>query len=145
MIVGLALLIAILGFTILMPTQKKLRRMLEINKNRQSVSGTVVTSNVARNMLGGPLFGTAYESAIQYLPSGAKEPYEIYRRGHNLVMLKEYSVGETMEVVYDAEYPFKAYPKSEWKRAIEDIKKAGICFGLSAVLLLIDQGLKWSV
>ena len=144
MIQGLALLIAILGLTILIVKRKRFRRMSSINKRALSVAGTVVSSNVARNMLGGPLFGTAYESLIHYLPPNAKEPYEIYRREHNLIMAKEYSVGDQIEVVYDAEAPYKAYPKPEWERVMADIKKAGICFGISVVLLLFDQFLKQS-
>ena len=142
MIDGLALLVAILGVAILLPTLKKIRRMLDINKNSQSVTGIVSSSHVARNMLGGPLFGTTYENIIHYLPSGASEPYEIYRRQHNLVMRKESSVGDRMEVIYDAQAPYRAYPKPEWEDAVRDIWRSAASFGMAILLLIISYVLK---
>lgn len=143
MLVGLAILVAILGLSILIPTRKKLRRMQEINNGGQSVTGIVVSTNDTRNVLGGPLYATTHEAEIHYLPPGTKDPYKIYRLDHNLVMSKEFSAGQRMEVVFDAANPYKAYPKPEWERALQDMKRSKICFGASVALLLIDQILKW--
>lgn len=92
-----------------------------------------------RNVMAGPAGGTAYWTWIQYRPLDAQEPYEIYRRDHNLLMSKDYSQGETVEVVYDAGAPYKAYPKQEWTNTLKDLRNTGLCFGLSALLLIVRQ------
>ena len=91
MLEGFALLMAILGFIILRQTTKKYRKMRDINRNKASVIGTVVSNTVVRNLLGGPGFGTAYHTLIQYQPPGAREPYELYIFEHNLIMSYEYT------------------------------------------------------
>jgi hypothetical protein len=137
MLEGLALIVLILGLIILRQTYKKYRKMREINKNCSSTIGTVVSSKTTRNMLGGPGFGTAYHVLIQYQPPGAKEPHELFIFEHNLVMSNKFIQGETVELVYDTEAPYRAYPKLEWKEALRDFKKVWVCFGISAVLLLL--------
>jgi hypothetical protein len=142
MLEGFALIVLILGLVILRQTFKKYRKMQEINKNCSSTIGTVVSSKTIRNMMGGPEFGTAYHVLIQYQPPNAKEPHELYLFEHNLVMSSKFIQGETVEVVYNAEAPYRAYPKPEWEQALRDFKKVWVCFGISAVLLFLAMVVK---
>lgn len=116
--------------------------MRAINKNKVSVTGIVSSSNVARNILGGPTFGTTYESTLHYLPHDATEPFEIYRREHNLVMRKDTSLGERIEVIYDAQAPYRAYTKADWDDTLKDVWRAIISFGISAILFIVSHILK---
>ena len=142
MLEGLALLVAIYGLTMLLPALSMLRKMREINKNGRSVPGTVINVSNTRNMLAGPAGGTAHRTRIQYRPPSAEEPYEIYQRDHNLLMSKDYSQGETVEVIYDASAPYKAYPKLEWTNTLKDFRSAGICFIVSILFLVLRQMIK---
>ena len=121
MLEGIAFLVVVYGLTILIPAIGQFRKMREINKNCKSVVGRVIKTDSTQNMMAGPLAGTAYRTTIQYQPFEDREPYEIFLRDHNLLMRKTYSQGDTVEVIYDADAPYRSYPKPDWQNTQKGI------------------------
>lgn len=142
MLEGLAILVAIYGLTILLPAISNYQKMREINKNCQSVPGTVVRASSSVNMLAGPLGGTAYRTSIHYRPPTSQESFEIYMRDHNLLMTRKYSAGDTVEVIYNVDAPHLAYPKLEWRIILQDFRGAAICFVVAILLVVFASIIK---
>ncbi|PKN94034.1 MAG: hypothetical protein CVU44_06420 [Chloroflexi bacterium HGW-Chloroflexi-6] len=139
MLDGLAFLIVIYGLTIFLTAIGNFRRMREINRNSKSVLGVVVETSSTRNILAGPFGGTAYRTMIHYKPDDAREPYQIYLRDHNLLMTKTYSMGDTVEVVYDRDAHYRSYPKPEWQSTLRDFWSCAFCLALAALLAAISR------
>jgi hypothetical protein len=120
MLEGLALLIFIYTLTVSLPAFGKLRNMLDIRRNSKTAIGLLAQANSTRNLLASPLDGIAYRSVIRYQPE--KGPaLELFFRDHNLLMSKRYSLGDSVEVIYDAAAPYRAYPIADWKAALRDM------------------------
>lgn len=138
MLEGLGFLVALYGLVVLIPALAKLRHMLDIRRKARSVLGTVMKTSSTRNMLAGPLGGTAYRTIIRYQPEKGGA-LEIWLRDHNLLMSKIFEQGQKVEVVYDAEAPHRAFTVTHWKAAIRDVWAGGLCLLAGGVMMYIGM------
>ena len=142
MLEGLAILVAIYGLILLLPACAKNRKIWEINQNCESVTGTVDRARTSLNMLTDSLGGTAYLTTIYFRSHDEQKSFEIYMGDHNLLSSKKYSLGDPVEVVYDIDAPYRAYPKLEWRIIPDDFRGAAICIGAAILLAVLTSIIK---
>lgn len=115
-----ATLFFILGLVTGIPAFLQLRRMETIKRSSASTSGVVRTvgrSNIGWNFLGE--VGRSARPSVAFRV-GDKE-YEVEMTDNSGFMNRRYEAGNTVEVIYHKDEPWKAYLTSEWTFTRRDL------------------------
>jgi len=145
MIYNLSLLLTILGLVVAIPALRRTRHMLTIKKNSGITIGNVVSTKSAMNTAGW-LFGMASASEIvnhdrplvtYQAPDGKEMSVDVVPS--NFLSGRKYVTGESVEVAYDLEEPWRAYLVREWRAAWRDFWIGSLLFILGVGLWVIGR------
>ena len=145
MIYGISLLLLVLGLVVAIPALKKLLYMQSIKKNSQITLGRVDSRNSAMNT-GGWLMGMVSASEmvnherplVTYQPPQEKE-MSIEVVPSNFLSGRKYQVGESVDVAYDMDEPWRAYLIREWATAIRDFWIATGILVVAVILWIVGR------
>lgn len=115
-----AALFFILALTTGIPALLQLRRMETIKRSSATTSGVVRT--VGRSNIGWNFLGEVGRSARPLVAFRVQDKeYEVEMTDNSGFMNRRYEAGNTVEVVYSQESPWKAYLTSEWNLTRRDL------------------------
>lgn len=115
-----AALFFILALTTAVPALLQLRRMDAIKRSSATTSGVVRT--VGRSNIGWNFLGEVGRSARPLVAFRVQDKeYEVEMTDNSGFMNRRYEAGNTVEVVYSQESPWKAYLTSEWNFTRRDM------------------------
>jgi hypothetical protein len=120
MIYAFSFLFLILGLATGIPALLQLRRMEAIKRTGESTSGVVRT--VGRSNIGWNFLGELGRSARPLVAFRVQDKeYEVEMTDNSGFMNRRYDAGNTVEVVYRREEPWKAYLTLEWAFTRRDL------------------------
>ncbi|MBN8657424.1 MAG: hypothetical protein J0M11_16960 [Anaerolineae bacterium] len=120
MIYAFATLFFILGLVTGIPAYFLWRRMETIKRSSAITSGVVRT--VGRSNIGWNFLGEVGRSARPLVAFRVQDKeYEVEMTDNSGFMNRRYEAGNTVEVVYSQESPWKAYLTSEWNFTRRDM------------------------
>ena len=120
MIYAFSLLFFILGLATGIPSFFLWRRMRTIKQASATTSGVVRT--VGRSNIGWNFLGEVGRSARPLVAFRVQDKeYEVEMTDNSGFMNRRYEAGNTVEVVYSQESPWKAYLTSEWNFTRRDL------------------------
>lgn len=94
--------------------------MRDIKKNSGTTRGQVISANSAMGWLWTAEFGNQDRPRIRYhSPTGTEMILEVTTS--SVLPNRSYRPGETVEVLYEATRPGRAYVTREWMAAVNDI------------------------
>ncbi len=115
-----AALFFILALTTAVPALLQLRRMDAIKQTSATTSGVVRT--IGRSNIGWNFLGEVGRSARPLVAFRVEDKeYEVEMTDTSGFMNRRYDAGNTVEVVYRKEEPWKAYLTSEWNFTRRDL------------------------
>lgn len=132
MFYSFAVLCFVLGLVTALPALLRLSKMEKIRKNGISTFGAVSS---AESDLGWRLTGALGRVTHPLIEFQVNEQKHVIQVNDNRGFLApRYDRGDTLEVVYDKDTPWKAYIKQEWFIARADLLKSIIEIILAIVL-----------
>lgn len=133
MIYGISLLLFLLGLSTGIPAILLLRRMETIKRSSASASGVVRT--VGRSNLGWNFLGEVGRSARPLVAFRVEDKeHEVEMTDTSGFLNRRYDAGNTVEVVYHKDMPWKAYLTTEWNYTRRDLWMAAGEIVLAGVL-----------
>jgi hypothetical protein len=138
MIYGFSLLFGVLSLVLGIPAGKQLLRMREIDRNPASTHGQVVSTKSAMGWLWAAGFGNQDRPLVTYTsPKGTEMVYEIVTS--NVLPAKNYLTDQAIEIIYDKDFPGRAYATPEKKAARQDLFGGLIALAFSIILWIFGQ------
>ncbi len=120
MIYSFALLFFILGLTTGIPAIFQRKRMESIRQNSETTSGVV--RMVGRSNIGWNFLGEMGRSARPLVAFRVNDTeFEVEMTDNSGFMNRRYDAGNTVEVVYHKDMPWKAYLTTEWNYTRRDL------------------------
>jgi hypothetical protein len=127
MIYNLSLLLTVLGLVVAIPALRKTRHMLTIKKNSGITTGNVASTKSAMNSAGWLMGLVSASEMVNHdrplvtyrSPEGKEMSIDVVPS--NFLSRQKYRLGESVEVAYDLEEPWRAYLLREWAAALRDL------------------------
>jgi hypothetical protein len=120
MIYALSLLVFLLGLVLVIPAIRQLMRFRAINSNCRTITGEVISANSAMGWLWTAGFGSSTRPLIRYqTPSGNELNLEIV--DSSMFTIRKYESGMSVDVIYAADAPGRAYARPQWASARQDL------------------------
>lgn len=120
MIYAISALIFLLALSTGIPAFLQWRRMESIHRSSDATSGVVRT--VGRSNIGWNFLGELGRSARPLVAFHVKDKeYEVEMTDTSGFMNRRYEAGNTVEVVYHKDMPWKAYLNKEWSLTRRDL------------------------
>lgn len=131
MIYGLSLLLGLLSLVLLIPAVRQILRMREINRNRATADGTVISSKSSMGWMWTAAFGNQDRPLIRYQsPKGVEMILEVTTS--SVFPVRRYESGQHLTIVYDKDMPGRAYAQPEMY-----VMKREIYLGMGALALAV--------
>ena len=132
MFYGFSVLFFVLSLVTGFPAILRLSKMEKIRKNGESTFGAVRAAESDLGWLMTGALGRVAHPLIEFQVNERKHTIQVNdNRGF---LAPRYDRGDTLEVIYDKDTPWRAYIKQEWIIARKDLLKAVIEIILAAVL-----------
>lgn len=132
MFYGFAVLFFVLSLTTGFPALLRLSKMEKIRKNSSSTFGAVRAADSDLGWLMTGAVGRVTHPLIEFQVNGQKHIIQVNdNRGF---LAPRYDAGDSLEVIYDKDTPWKAYIQQEWRIARADWLKSVVEFILAIVL-----------
>lgn len=132
MFYGFAVLFFVLSLTTGFPALLRLSKMEKIRKNSSSTFGAVRAADSDLGWLMTGAVGRVTHPLIEFQVNGQKHIIQVNdNRGF---LAPRYDAGDSLEVIYDKDTPWKAYIQQEWRIARADSLKSVVEFILAIVL-----------
>ena len=120
MIYGIALLLFILGLVTIIPAIPQFSRMRKIKQNSMNTTGLVSLPPVTTGIRMAAFLGNTRYPQIHYRTLDGKE-CKIEVVDSSSFNWYRYQSGESVDVVYNKNFPWEAYVTKEWKNALRDL------------------------
>lgn len=132
MFYGFAVLFFVLSLATGFPALLRLSKMEKIRKNSSSTFGAVRAADSDLGWLMTGAVGRVTHPLIEFQVNGQKHIIQVNdNRGF---LAPRYDAGDSLEVIYDKDTPWKAYIQQEWRIARADWLKSVVEFILAIVL-----------
>ena len=132
MFYGFAVLFFVLSLVTGLPALLRFSKMEEIRKNGASTFGAVRTAESDLGWLMTGALGRMTHQLIEFQVNEKKHTIQVNdNRGF---LAPRYDAGNTLEVIYDKDTPWKAYIQQEWRIARADLFKSVVEIILAVVL-----------
>lgn len=132
MFYGFSVLFFVLSLVTGLPALFRLSKMEKIRKNSASTFGAVRAADSDLGWLMTGAMGRVTHPLIEFQVNGQKHIIQVNdNRGF---LAPRYDAGDSLEVIYDKDTPWKAYIQQEWRIARADSLKSVVEFILAIVL-----------
>lgn len=132
MFYGFSVLFFVLSLVTGLPALFRLSKMEKIRKNSASTFGAVRAADSDLGWLMTGAVGRVTHPLIEFQVNGKKHIIQVNdNRGF---LAPRYDAGDSLEVIYDKDTPWKAYIQQEWRIARADSLKSVVEFILAIVL-----------
>jgi hypothetical protein len=132
MFYGFSVLFFVLSLVTGLPALFRLSKMEKIRKNSASTFGAVRAADSDLGWLMTGAVGRVTHPLIEFQVNGQKHIIQVNdNRGF---LAPRYDAGDSLEVIYDKDTPWKAYIQQEWRIARADSLKSVVEFILAIVL-----------
>lgn len=132
MFYGFSVLFFALSLVTGLPALFRLSKMEKIRKNSASTFGAVRAADSDLGWLMTGAVGRVTHPLIEFQVNGQKHIIQVNdNRGF---LAPRYDAGDSLEVIYDKDTPWKAYIQQEWRIARADSLKSVVEFILAIVL-----------
>jgi hypothetical protein len=140
MIYAFSALLFVLSLATGIPAIPQLLRMREIKQNSASTTGLVILDAGSSGGLLSSVLGKVNHPQFLYRTPDKKE-YTIEVVDSSAFKFYRYKSGESVEIAYDKNAPWKAYVKKEWDNALRDLWMSGGELLVSIILWNIGRAL----
>ena len=132
MFYGFSVLFFVLSLVTGLPALLRLSKMEKIRKNSASTFGAVRAADSDLGWLMTGAVGRVTHPLIEFQVNGQKHIIQVNdNRGF---LAPRYDAGDSLEVIYDKDTPWKAYIQQEWRIARADSLKSVVEIILAIVL-----------
>ena len=132
MFYGFSVLFFVLSLVTGFPALLRLSKMEKIRKNGSSTFGAVRAADSDLGWLMTGAMGRVTHPLIEFQVNGQKHIIQVNdNRGF---LAPRYDAGDSLEVIYDKDAPWKAYIQQEWRIALLDLSKSVVEIILAVVL-----------
>ena len=132
MFYGFSVLFFVLSLVTGLPALFRLSKMEKIRKNSASTFGAVRAADSDLGWLMTGAMGRVTHPLIEFQVNGQKHIIQVNdNRGF---LAPRYDAGDSLEVIYDKDTPWKAYIQQEWRIARADSLKSVVEIILAIVL-----------
>ncbi|HNA90519.1 MAG TPA: hypothetical protein PK989_14490, partial [Anaerolineales bacterium] len=132
MFYGFSVLFFVLSLVTGLPALLRLSKMEKIRKNSASTFGAVRAADSDLGWLMTGAMGRVTHPLIEFQVNGQKHIIQVNdNRGF---LAPRYDAGDSLEVIYDKDTPWKAYIQQEWRIARADSLKSVVEIILAIVL-----------
>ena len=137
-----ALLLFILGLVTLIPAIPQFLRMRKIKQSSVDTTGFVSLTPDSTGVRMASFLGNTHYPQIHYRTLDGKE-YKIEVVDSSSFNWYRYQSGESVEVVYNKNFPWEAYVTKEWKHALRDLWMGS--GEVLAAIILYDMGITFNL